>query len=88
LCQGHHFVFTGDDVPEFLKGAIRSARFFKERVETLLTKENGNIDRVMDVIKSEEYDANASVKQPERAYQLNLRTRIEHLAARMKLPAV
>jgi len=81
FCQGHHFVFTGDDVQSFFANSLHTAKSFKKHVDELLDREKESIDRVVDTIKSEEYDTNQGVKQPERAYLLNLKTQITHLAA-------
>ena len=80
FCQGHHYVFTGPDVQQFFEDSYRTALSFKEQVQELIVKEEGVIDNVVNLIKAEEYDSNSALKQPERAYLLNLRTRIEHLA--------
>jgi glyoxylase-like metal-dependent hydrolase (beta-lactamase superfamily II) len=84
LCQGHHFVFTGEDVQRFLADSLQTAQSFKEHVNKLLRNETGSIDKVIDIIKHEEYDVNQEVKQPERAYLINLRTQIVHLAEQLK----
>ena len=81
FCQGHHFVFTGDDVQSFFANSLHTAESFKKHVDELLDREKGSIDRVVGTIKAEEYDTNQGVKQPERAYLLNLKTQITHLAA-------
>lgn len=80
FCQGHHFVFTGDDVQQFLADSLQGAISFKEYIRKLLFEENKSIDRIVNIIKHEEYDTNQEVKQPERAYLINLRTQIAHLA--------
>lgn len=85
FCQGHHFVFTGEDVQQFLTDSFREAVSFKEHIRKLLHEENDSIDRVVDIIKHEEYDINQEVKQPERAYLINLRTQIVHLAERFNV---
>ena len=46
-------------------------------------REGGSIDNVVDIIKTEEYDSNPGIKQPERAYLLNLKTQVTHLAAKL-----
>jgi glyoxylase-like metal-dependent hydrolase (beta-lactamase superfamily II) len=84
LCQGHHFVFVGDDVKAFLTESIEGTEQFMNRVEELLDSENGSIDRVVAIIKKEEYDTNPGIKQPEKAYLLNLRTRVIHIAERLQ----
>ncbi|MCX7966757.1 MAG: MBL fold metallo-hydrolase [Syntrophorhabdaceae bacterium] len=80
LCQGHHFVYTGEDVRKHLNEAMDAALRFKEEVIEYLKKEGGDVDRVVDIIKRIEYDPNPGPKQPEKAYLLNLRTRVAHLA--------
>ncbi len=83
LCQGHHFVFTDDDVKRHFDRAISAAGEFKETVERLLNAEQGSVDRVVSLIKALEYDSNQGIKQPERAYLINLRTRVAHLAEKV-----
>jgi 2-aminobenzoylacetyl-CoA thioesterase len=84
LCQGHHFVFVGDQVKEFFKSSIEAALRFRSEVEELLDRNNGSIDRVVALMKAREYDTNRGVKQPEGAYLLNLKARVTHLAERAK----
>ncbi len=84
FCQGHHFVFVGDEVRPFLERSVKGAKIFRERVETVLAEEGGDVDRTVHRIKAWEYDPNPGPKQPETAYLLNLRTRIAYLANRRK----
>jgi 2-aminobenzoylacetyl-CoA thioesterase len=83
FCQGHHFVFTGKDVQLFFARSVQTAKSFKKHVDELLCREGGSIDKVVDTIKTEEYDTNQGIKQPERAYLLNLKTQVTHLAAKL-----
>jgi 2-aminobenzoylacetyl-CoA thioesterase len=83
LCQGHHFVFTDSDVRLHFERAIKAAQEFKDFAESLLETEQGSVDRVVSLIKAYEYDSNPGPKQPERAYLINLRTRVAHLAERL-----
>jgi glyoxylase-like metal-dependent hydrolase (beta-lactamase superfamily II) len=80
VCQGHHFVYTGDDVKHFFEASLRSALAFRDHVTELLEAEHNNVEMVVERIKKEEYDPNPGPKQPEAAYLLNLKTRISHLA--------
>jgi len=82
LCQGHHFVFSGTDVRQFLERSLKATEVFRNHVENLLAVPGRSVDDVVQMIKSEEYDPNPGPKQPEKAYLLNLRTRIQHLADR------
>jgi 2-aminobenzoylacetyl-CoA thioesterase len=83
LCQGHHYVYVGqDEVNAFFDRSIKAAEDFKERVTELLNEHAGSVDRVVQQIKREQYDRNPHVKQPEQAYLLNLRARVAHLAGK------
>ena len=84
FCQGHHYVFTGENVKNFFASSREAAETFKVHVEELLLREAGSIEKVVELIKMEEYDSNPKLKQPERAYLLNLKTQISHLAARQQ----
>jgi len=83
LCPGHHFVFTGSDVKKYFIESISNAEYFKNHVTELLHTYGKSIDRVVSIIKAEEYDVNPGPKQPEEAYLLNLRARITHLAEKL-----
>jgi 2-aminobenzoylacetyl-CoA thioesterase len=84
LCQGHHFVFVGDEVRRFFVSSIEAALRFRDEVEKLLVEERGVVERVVEVIKTREYDPNRGIKQMEQAYLINLRARVSHLAERFK----
>jgi 2-aminobenzoylacetyl-CoA thioesterase len=83
FCQGHHFVFTGRDVQVFFADSLQTAESFKKHVDELLSREGETIDTIVNIIKTEEYDSNQGIKQPERAYLLNLKTQVTHLATRL-----
>ncbi|RPI77075.1 MAG: MBL fold metallo-hydrolase [Desulfobacteraceae bacterium] len=83
LCQGHHRVFVGrEEVRAFFTRSLQETARFKERVYELLDATKGNIEEVIRLIKQEQYDINLNVKQPEKAYLLNLTARVRHLAER------
>ncbi|HOC46480.1 MAG TPA: MBL fold metallo-hydrolase [Syntrophorhabdaceae bacterium] len=82
FCQGHHFVYTGSDVRDFFDMSLEAAFSFRRRVMELLEMEEESVERVVERIKQEEYDVNPGPKQPEKAYLLNLRTRVAHLAGK------
>jgi glyoxylase-like metal-dependent hydrolase (beta-lactamase superfamily II) len=83
LCQGHHMVFVGSAVQSFFASSIRTTERFKNRVEQLLQAEGGSIERVVAKIKSEEYDTRPLPRQAEKAYLLNLTTKVTHLAEKV-----
>ncbi|OPY70289.1 MAG: hydroxyacylglutathione hydrolase [Syntrophorhabdus sp. PtaU1.Bin002] len=83
FCQGHHFVFVGDDVGSFFARSLKAAEEFRNDVEMLLDMEGGSVERVVQLIKAKQYDTNTGVKQSEQAYLLNLTARVTHLAERV-----
>ncbi len=84
LCQGHRLVYTGSDVSDFFNRSLLTASEFKNQVVDLLTREGGDIRRVVERIKADEYDSRPEPKQPEPAYRINLEARVRHLAQKLK----
>ena len=84
LCQGHHFVFEGDDVKRFFDRSLEAADVFQEDVKRLLDAEGGSVERVVQCIKARQYDTNKGVKQSEQSYLLNLTTRVTHISRKLK----
>jgi glyoxylase-like metal-dependent hydrolase (beta-lactamase superfamily II) len=84
LCQGHHFVFVGDDVKKFFDLSLKSAEQFQKDVQELLKSEAGSVERVVHLIKARQYDTNKGVKQSEQSYLLNLTARVTHLAKKLE----
>lgn len=84
LCQGHHFVFTGDDVKQFFERSFEAAELFRSDVQELLRAEKGSVERVVRLIKAKQYDTNRGVKQSEQSYLLNLTARVAHLAKKFE----
>ncbi len=84
LCQGHHFVFVGDDVKRFFDRSLEAAKKFRDDVQDLLISEGGSIERVVHRIKARQYDTNRGVKQSEKSYLLNLTARVTHLARKLQ----
>lgn len=75
LCQGHNWVFTGEDVPAHFQASIEAAEEFKSLVQEIWGQEKGDPERVMAKIKVMEYDPIPRPKQPEPAYLINLQAR-------------
>lgn len=82
LCQGHLFVYTDEEVENFLRESIAATRRYKARAEEMLSEESGDIAAVVRRVKAEDWDPLSWPKQPEGAYLLNTEGRIRHLAAR------
>jgi glyoxylase-like metal-dependent hydrolase (beta-lactamase superfamily II) len=85
LCTGHDTVWVGADaVQDYFARAISATEAFREKVEQLLHEEDGSVDRVVARIKAEEYDTNRETWQPEAAYLINVRAKVDVLAKRLK----
>lgn len=85
LCQGHHFVFVGDDVQRFFDRSLKASEQFRDEVHELLRSEEGSIERVVRIIKERQYDTNKRTKQSEESYLLNLTARVTHLAKNLEI---
>jgi glyoxylase-like metal-dependent hydrolase (beta-lactamase superfamily II) len=83
LCQGHRLVYTGPEVRDYFRRSIEAADKFRRDVEKKLREQKGDIGRVIQRVKAEEYDSRPHPKQPEPAYLINLEARIRHLAESM-----
>lgn len=82
-CQGHMVCMTGERaISDFFEQSIGETIRFKNRVDELLDEEAGDVEVVIQRIKSEQYDINPDLKQPEATYMLNLRARVNHLASK------
>ena len=82
LCQGHHWVFTGQDARDYLQRSLQAAHDYYNWVMRLLDQEQGDVERVVQLVKAQEWDNRQGVKQSEGAYLLNTQARVRHLAAR------
>ncbi|MFP4477742.1 MAG: MBL fold metallo-hydrolase [Desulfatibacillaceae bacterium] len=83
LCLGHGAVLTGLDAWGFAKKALAQCEAFRTYVERLLLREGGDTEKVMEMIKVEEYDPKPQPKQAEPAYLMNLRARVSVVANAM-----
>jgi glyoxylase-like metal-dependent hydrolase (beta-lactamase superfamily II) len=81
--QGHNYLFVGQEsVKAFLERSIKAAEDFAGYVHGLLRAEGGSIERVVSRIKAEQHDPKPGLKQPDKAYLLNLTAQVTHLAAK------
>lgn len=81
LCQGHHFIHMGSaSVKDYISRSLAATRDFRAWFFELLESQGGDLDKIITIIKSEEYDPRPHPKQAEIAYMMNLTTRVKHLA--------
>lgn len=87
LCQGHIYVYTGEDVTKYLEATLEATKSYRKTVERLLSEENGDIEAVLWRVKEAHWDKLTEPKQPEGAYILNTRARVKNLASKMGFTA-
>lgn len=81
FCQGHSFAYVGKQaVKKRLQDAIDSANTFRDEVAGLLKQEDGDQQRVVELIKRSEYDPISGPKQNEMAYLLNTQAKVRCVA--------
>lgn len=83
LCAGHRAVFTDAEVIEHIDASFKAADDFLIMVENFLIQEKGDIDQTVSRVKEVQWDNRPWPKQPEPAYILNTRQRVETIWARM-----
>jgi glyoxylase-like metal-dependent hydrolase (beta-lactamase superfamily II) len=84
LCLGHRVVFTGSDVKAHLKRALDAAAHYLCMTEGFLLDEKGDIERVVNRVKADEWDKKPWPKQPEASYLINTRQRVKKIWERMQ----
>lgn len=85
LCAGHRAVFTDADVVEHIDASFRAAYDFLFMVEGFLVQEKGDINQTVSRVKEVQWNNRPWPKQPEPAYILNTRQRVETIWARMNI---
>ncbi len=84
ICLAHNYVYTGQDAKRYIPKAILQCQQFYDLIKSSLLKFDGDIKRVINVIKAKEYDNKSEPKQPEPAYLLNLEAKIKAVMKKMK----
>ena len=84
LCTGHNLVLTGSDAREYIRQSLDHGTEYVDMVERFLREEEGDIDRTIARVKAAEWDLKPLPKQPERAYIMNTKARVNTLLERMK----
>ena len=76
VCSGHGLVFTDKDAADYKQNSLSACKRFFKLVKKILAEEKGDVEKVKNRIKKNEYDGKPGFKQPESAYLLNLEARI------------
>lgn len=88
LCPGHQIVLTGPDVKRHIENSLKQADEYVGMIENLLRSEDGDVERTVQKVKEKEWDPKPWPKQPESAYLLNTRARVQKLWERMQAEQV
>ena len=83
LCVGHHLVVAGKDVRPYLRELQGIAENYCACVEDLL-KKGEDIKNIVARVKKKEWDVKGYPKQPEQAYLMNTKVRVQTLKNRIK----
>lgn len=84
VCPGHGLVFTESDAENHINNSLAQSGEYVCKVEDLLSDEDGDINKVVTLVKEWEYDPLPSPKQPEPAYLLNTEARVKTVWQRMQ----
>ncbi len=77
-------VLTGADARKHLLNSLDQAAVYVAMVERFLLEEDRDVDRVVQRVKVQEWDPKPLPKQPERAYVINTKARVQTLLKRME----
>lgn len=82
LCVGHYKAFTGKDATRYIEDSISQSDNFRNMVDNYLSEEKGDLNRTMERFRNIEYDGRREDAQPEVAYYMNLKARINAVLSR------
>lgn len=80
LCHGHGWVFTGEDVPEFIGKSLKATSVYRELIEKYLEETGGDIKKSIDIMFKKEYEEKGEIYQEKNAYIANLTAQVTHIA--------
>jgi glyoxylase-like metal-dependent hydrolase (beta-lactamase superfamily II) len=81
ICIPHCGILTGPEVSRYLSHALAAALEYKNWIEKYLALYKGNQEKVIARIAAEEYDAQTEHIQKRQPYILNLRAKVQAVAA-------
>jgi glyoxylase-like metal-dependent hydrolase (beta-lactamase superfamily II) len=84
LCLGHKIVLKGRDAKDHMNRSLEDAEKYVSMVEDVLLEVDGDIERAVFRLKEAEWSSAPSPKQPEHAYMVNTRIRVEKIWERMQ----
>ena len=82
LCLGHRLALSGRDAENYFQKSMADCRHFLNLVEGALEEYDGNLQKVVALVKAVEYDPVPEPKQIEPAYLLNLEAKVKVIKKR------
>jgi len=76
LCIAHNGILIGKDISLFIAEAIEAVNEYRDMIENYLNKYNGEQDKVVGRITTEEYDSKDEHMQNRDPFMLNLRAKV------------
>lgn len=83
ICLGHYGVYTDEDAAGYILKAVACFTEFFQMVRRFIHETGGDTDQVIHQVREHEYDPHPHPKQPEAAYLLNLRARIDAISRKV-----
>lgn len=87
LCHAHGWIFTDEDVPEFIDKSIKSTYVYRKLIEAYLNESNGDIKKAIELMIKKKYEDKDEIYQEINAYIANLTAQVTHIASLNKLNA-
>jgi glyoxylase-like metal-dependent hydrolase (beta-lactamase superfamily II) len=84
LCIAHNGILIGEDIHVFISAAIDEVNEYKDMIENYLNEYDGEQDKVVERITSEEYDSKDEHMQNRDPFMLNLRAKVSAVARMME----
>lgn len=80
LCLAHGWVFTDEDVTDFLEITAAETARHRGLIEDYLDAGEGDIERAIQELGRDEYDVKGGMRQERAAYMTNLAAQVKHIA--------
>ncbi len=85
LCHAHGWVFTDNDVPEFIDMSLKATYVYRKLIESYLDGAGGDIKKTIEIIIKKEYEEKGNIFQEKNAYITNLTAQVTHIASINKM---
>jgi len=80
LCLAHGWVFTDEDVTDFLDTTTAETARHRGLIERYLDAGEGDVERAIQELGRDEYDVMGGINQERAAYMTNLAAQVRHIA--------